>query len=352
MARLIDLRSDTVTQPTQAMRDAMRDAEVGDDILGEDPTVRELERRSAEILGKEAGLFVVSGTMANQVAVMAFTERGDEIIVGEDTHIYNLEVGGLAALSQVQVRTLLATRGEFSLDAVRAAIRPRGIQSPVTRLLCLEDTFNLNRGIPLGPEYLRAVGRVARERGVAVYLDGARVFNAAVALNVPAADLAAAADAAMFCVAKGLSAPVGSVVVGSREFIEKARWIRQRVGGGMRQAGHMAAAALLGITEMVGRLADDHRNARSLAEGLARIDRSLVDLETPMTNIVLMDFRAAGLTGAEVARRLAELGIRVKVVAEYQARAVTHHGVDAADVDAVVSAVRRCLGPATRAARG
>lgn len=343
MARIIDMRSDTVTQPTRAMRDAMRDAEVGDDILGEDPTVRELERRSAAMLGKEAGLFVISGTMANQVAVMSLTERGDEILVGEDTHIYNLEVGGLAALSQVQVRTLQATRGEFSPDAVRAAIRPRGIQSPITRLLCLEDTFNLNRGIPLGPEYLNRVGRIAKERGVAVYLDGARIFNAAVALDVPVADLASAADAAMFCVAKGLSAPVGSVVVGSREFIDKARWIRQRIGGGMRQAGHMAAAALLGLTEMVGRLGEDHRNARRLAEGLARIDRSIVDLDVPMTNIVFMDFSATGATGVEVAQRLSEMGIRVKVVGERQARAVTHHGIEAADIDAVVAAVRRCL---------
>lgn len=349
MGRVIDLRSDTLTLPTQAMRDAMRDAVVGDDILGEDPTVQELERRSASMLGKEAGLFVISGTMANQVAVMALAERGDEIIVGAEAHVYNLEVGGLAALSQVQVRAVKAERGQFPEDAVRRAIRAPGLQAPITRVLCLEDTYDLNRGIPLGPEYVQRMSRIARERGVAVYLDGARIFNAAIALGARAADIAAPADAAMFCVAKGLSAPVGSVLVGSRPFVEKARWIRQRIGGGMRQAGHMAAAALVGLSEMVDRLAEDHRNARLLAEGLSRIHRSLVDLELPMTNIVHMDFRALELTGAEVARGLGELGVKVKVIGEHEARAVTHHGIDAADVEAVLAAVRRCVRVPARA---
>ncbi len=343
MNRVIDLRSDTVTQPTQAMRDAMRDAVVGDDILGEDPTVQELERRSATMLGKEAGLFVVSGTMANQVAVMALTERGDEILVGDATHIFNLEVGGLAALSQVQVRTLPATRGAFSIEAVRGAIRPRGIQAPITRLLCLEDTYDLNRGIPLGSAYLRNVTAVAREHGLAVYLDGARIFNAAVALNERPADLAAHADAAMFCLAKGLSAPIGSVVVGTRAFIDKARWIRQRLGGGMRQAGHMAAAGLVAVNEMMDRLADDHRHARMLAEGLSRIHPSLVELGAPMTNIVHIDFGGVDARAPDVARRLSEIGIRVKVVGEHAARAVTHRGIDVAHIEAVVAAVRRCL---------
>ncbi len=343
MNRVIDLRSDTVTQPTQAMRDAMRDAVVGDDILGEDPTVQELERRSATMLGKEAGLFVVSGTMANQVAVMALTERGDEIVAGDATHIFNLEVGGLAALSQVQVRTLTATRGEFSIEAVRGAIRPRGIQAPITRLLCLEDTYDLNRGIPLGAAYLRNVAAVAREHAVAVYLDGARIFNAAVALNERPSDLAAHADAAMFCLAKGLAAPIGSVVVGTRAFIDKARWIRQRLGGGMRQAGHMAAAGLVALDRMTDRLADDHRHARTLAEGLSRIHRSLVDLDAPMTNIVHIDFRGVDARAPDVGRRLSEIGIRIKVVNDHAARAVTHHGIDVADIEAVLGAVRRCL---------
>ncbi len=343
MGRVIDLRSDTVTLPTAAMRDAMRDAEVGDDVLGEDPTVQKLERLAASMLGKEAGLFVASGTMANQVAVMASTERGDEIIVGEDTHIYNLEVGGLAALSQVQVRTIKPVRGEFSEDAVRQAIRSPGIQAPITRLLCLENTYDLNRGIPLTAAYLERVSRIAKERGVQVYLDGARIFNAAVALGVPVSDLAAPADSAMFCISKGLSAPVGSLLVGPREFIEKARWIRQRIGGGMRQAGHMAATGLLALTEMVGRLAEDHRHARLLAEKLAEIHLSLVDLDLPMTNIVHMDFRAVGTTAADVARMLAGQGIKIKVVGEYGSRAVTHLGIDAADIEVVVSAIARCL---------
>jgi threonine aldolase len=348
MTRVIDLRSDTVTLPTPAMRVAMRDAEVGDDVLGEDPTVRALERRAAEMLGKEAGLFVVSGTMANQVAVMTFTDRGDEVVLGEETHLYNLEVGGLAALSQVQVRTLRADRGRFADDAVRRAIRSPGIQAPITRLLCLEDTYDLNRGIPLGPDYLQRVGGLARERGVRVYLDGARLFNAAVALRVRAADLAAAADAAMFCVAKGLSAPVGSVLVGERDFIEKARWVRQRLGGGMRQAGHLAAAALVALAQMVERLEDDHRNARRLAEQVARIHPSVVDLELPMTNIVHLDLRALEVGAADVARALGELGFKIKVIGPHEARAVTHHGIDDADVDAFAAALASCIRSAAR----
>jgi threonine aldolase len=343
MSRTIDLRSDTVTLPTAAMRDAMRDAEVGDDILGEDPTVRELERRAASVLGKEAGLLVISGTMANQVAVMALSERGDEIIVGDETHIYNLEVGGLAALSQVQVRPIRASRGEFRDDAVRSAIRPPGLQAPVTRLLCLEDTYDLNRGIPLGPQYVERVSGIAKAHGLAVYLDGARIFNAAIALGVAPADIAAPADAVMFCLMKGLSAPMGSMLVGRRDFIEKARWLRQRVGGGMRQAGHLAAAGLVALTQMVDRLREDHANARRLAEGLARIDPSLVDLDLPMTNIVRIDLSGVGARAVEVALALDRAGVKIKVVAEHACRAVTHHGIDTAQVDAALDALSSCL---------
>lgn len=336
MAHLIDLRSDTVTLPTDAMREAMKSAKVGDDILGEDPTVQRLERVAADMLGKEAGLFVVSGTMGNQVAVMAWTQRGDEVILGRETHLYNLEVGGLAALSGVQAHTLSAPDGYFNETELRQAIRTPGIQAPITRLLCLENTYNLNRGIPLPPDYLRAVAAIAHERGVAVHLDGARLFNAAIALGVGPGELAAPADSVMICLTKGLAAPFGSVLVGPREFIDRARWVRQRIGGGMRQAGHMAAAGLIALQEMVGRLAEDHENARLLAEGLAEIDPTLVDLAQPMTNIVHIRFASRGIPAQQVADRLAARGVRIKVVGEYASRAVTHFGITAEHVQEVV----------------
>lgn len=340
---MIDLRSDTVTQATQAMRDAMCSAVVGDDILGEDPTVQQLEQMSAELLGKEAGLFVISGTMGNQVAVQAWTQRGDEVIVGADTHIFNLEVGGLSALSGVQAHPLTAHRGEFQEEDVQRAIRPRGVQSPVTSLLCLENTYNLNLGIPLPPAYTRRICGIAAERGVRVHLDGARLFNAAVALGVRPAALAEGTDSVMFCLTKGLAAPVGSVLVGSRAFIEKARWIRQRIGGGMRQAGHMAAAGIVALETMLPQLDVDHRNARLLAEGLAEVHPSLVDLTLPMTNIVRMNLAPFSLTGEEFARRMLEQGVRVKVVGADACRAVTHYGVDVADIRTVLSAAAQCV---------
>lgn len=343
MARLIDLRSDTVTQPTQAMREAMRSAEVGDDILGEDPTVQRLEQVGASLLGKEAGLFAISGTMGNQIAVMAWTQRGDEVILSRESHMFNLEVGGLAALSGVQAYPLFADRGEFDLRDLRRAIRPVGIQSAVTRLLCLENTYNLNRGIPLPPAYTQRICAMAAENGVRVHLDGARIWNAAVALGVELPALTAGADSVMVCLSKGLAAPVGSLLVGSREFIDRARWVRQRIGGGMRQAGHMAAAGLVALEQMMDRLAEDHANARLLAEGLAAIDRRLVDLVIPMTNIVQIDLSAFPVTAPEMARQLWERGIRLKVIGETACRAVTHHGIEAGDVGTVVEAIGKLL---------
>lgn len=345
---MIDLRSDTVTQPTMEMRRAMMEAEVGDDILGEDPTVDRLEALAASMLGKEAGLYVISGTMGNQVAIMALTERGDEILVSEESHIYNLEVGGLAALSGVQARTLRSREGRFDLDELARAIRPRGIQSAVTRLLCLENTFDLNRGIPLPPDYISDVMRVARSHGLKGYLDGARLFNAAVALNVEPRDLCADVDAAMICLSKALCAPVGSVLVGSAEFIEKARWVRQRLGGGMRQAGHMAAAGLVALQTMVRRLHEDHANAQRLVRRLNEIDPQLVEPTSGRTNIVQVDFRPLGMTAAFVAGELLKRGVKIKVIGEWSCRMVTHHGVESRDVDRVADVIAEVIGKSRR----
>lgn len=343
METILDYRSDTVTMATPAMRQAMMQAEVGDDILGEDPTVKRLEAAGAALFGKEAALFVISGTMANQVAVMALTQRGDEVLVGEESHIFNLEVGGLASLSGVQARVLRATEGRFDMRAVKAAIRPPGIQTAVTRLLCLENTYDLNRGIPLPPEYMEEISALAHESGLMVYLDGARVLNAAVALDVSPQALCAPVDALQLCLSKGLAAPVGSLLLGTREFITKARWIRQRIGGGMRQAGHMAAAGLVALETMTGRLVEDHEHARLLADGLAAIDERLVDLTIPMTNVVQVEFGPFGICSEEAVSRLFERGIKVKPIGPTACRMITHWGISREDIARTLVIMREVL---------
>lgn len=339
MARIIDFRSDTVTQPTPQMRRAMADAEVGDDLLGDDPTVSRLEAVSAELLGKEAGLLVLSGTMGNQVAIQTLTQRGDEVLMGAESHIFNLEVGGLAALSGVQTRVLSSHAGRFDPRDVRAAVRPRGIQSPITRVLCLENTYDLNRGIPLPAEYFAEMGRIARECGIAVYLDGARLFNASAFFGVTPASLCRDADAVMFCLTKGLAAPLGSLLVGTRDFIDQARWIRQRMGGGMRQAGHMAAAALVALDTMLDRFPEDHVLAGRLRAGLAAIDPRMVDTEQPLTNVVRIDLAPVGKTASYLVDALLKQGIKIKPVGESACRMITHWGITAQDVDEAIGAI-------------
>lgn len=341
--RILDFRSDTVTQPTQAMRRAMAEAIVGDAVLGEDPTVRALEAMAAAMCGKDAALFVVSGTMANQIAVMALAQPSDEIIVGEDAHIYNLEAGGLAALAGVQARPLRADRGQFLAADVARAIRVKGIQSAITRVLCLENTYDLNRGIPLPLAYLQEMADVAHRRDVGVYLDGARIFNAALVFDLPLAQLCAPVDCLQFCLSKGLAAPFGALLVGGRAFIERSRWIRQRIGGGMRQAGHMAAAGIVALDQMLPRLAEDHDNARRLAAGLAALDERLIERGALLTNIVHIDFGAAGRESGAMVMALADNGIRIKQIDVRSARMVTHLGIASADIDTALAVFERCL---------
>lgn len=338
-----DFRSDTVTQPTDAMRQAMSSAVVGDDTLGEDLVVRELEQYSAKLLGKEAGLFVASGTMANQVAVQALCQRGDEVLVGAESHIFNLEVAGLAALAQVQTKPLPSERGYFDPIAVKEAIRTTGIQTPRTGLLCLENTYNLNGGIPLSPSYFRVMRNTVQQFDVPIHLDGARIFNAAVALGVEPAELTVDVDTAMFCLTKALAAPFGAVLVGNREFIDRARWMKQRLGGGFRQIGHMAAAGLVGLRMMRTRIAEDHQNAQRLARGLAAIDERLVDVKETLTNIVNVDFAPWGRTSGYVVSELLGQGVKIKPIGETRCRLVTHYGLSAEDVDFVVEVIRRLL---------
>ncbi len=343
MTRFIDLRSDTVTQPTTEMRKAMAEAVVGDDILGEDPTVSRLESLGAQITGKEAGLFVISGTMANQVAVMAMTERGDEILVSDESHIFNLEVGGLAALSGVQARTLTSHRGYFDLAELKMAIRAKGLQSPITRVLCMENTFGLNRGIAFPPKYFAEISGIAREYGLKVYLDGARLFNASIAVGADPSELCREVDAVSICLSKGLAAPVGSLIMGTRSFIEKARWVRQRLGGGMRQAGHMAAACIVALNTMISRLQEDHVNAARLAKGLWEIHPSIVDLDLTQTNIVHADFAYFDKTSDEIVAEMRRFAIKVKPIGPTTCRMVTHWEIRDEDINIVLEAFKKVL---------
>jgi threonine aldolase len=334
-----DLRSDTVTRPTPAMREAMACAEVGDDVMGEDPGVNRLQEAVAGLLGKEAALFVPSGTMANQVAVRTHTEPGDEIILEGTAHIYIYEGGGYAALSGVSVSCVPGERGLLDPEAVSGAIRAPGNLShfPVTRLLCLENSANRGGGTVYTPARTRALAAMARGHGLALHLDGARLFNAAVAQGVTVAQLAEPADSVSVCLSKGLGCPVGSLLAGSRTFIERAHRFRKQFGGGMRQAGILAAAGLHALAHHVDRLADDHRRARRLAEALARLPGLGVELDAVQTNMVYIGLPAGADAAAWVAALKAR-GVLVGVVGPGLLRAVTHLDVDDAGIEAAIAA--------------
>ncbi len=340
----IDLRSDTVTQPTQAMRHAMAAAEVGDDVFGEDPTINRLEEIAAELLGKEAGLFVASGTMANLVSQLAHCGRGEEIILGDQAHTFFSEQGGTAAVGGIHPRTVPnRSDGTLALADIEAAIRPDDIHCPRTRLIMLENTHNRCSGSPIGIAYLRSVRELADRHGLQIHIDGARLFNAAAALEVAAAELAAPADSVSICLSKGLAAPVGSVVCGARAFIDRARRARKLLGGGMRQAGVIAAAGIVSLTEMTQRLAEDHTNARSLAEGLEKIDGVSLNPEKIRTNIVYFRITREDMPAETFAERLAEKGVRLLAAGPGLCRAVTHYQVKAEDVVTALNAVRKTM---------
>jgi threonine aldolase len=332
----LDMRGDWAARPTMAMRRAMAEAEVGDDNSREDPTVNRLEELSAEMLGKEAGLFVPSGTMANLVSVLAQTRHGDEVIAGEQAHTIIYEVGSLAVLGGHPLRTVPNDRfGMLDPDLVAAAIRPANIHFPRTGLLMIENTHNLRGGTVLTREQTARLAAVAHRHGVPVHLDGSRIFNAAAALGVPVADLAASVDTVTFCLSKGLAAPVGSIVAGSREFIEAARRVRKLVGGGMRQAGVIAAAGIVALAEMVERLPEDHANARRLAEGLAELPNVHVGLEAVQTNLVFADLQPP-LESRVFADGLASEGIRCNVFGPQRVRFALHYEITARDVERVL----------------
>ncbi|MFH2104412.1 MAG: low-specificity L-threonine aldolase [Chloroflexota bacterium] len=346
MTDFIDLRSDTVTQPTPAMREAMAVARVGDDVYREDPLVNELEAMSAELTGKEAGLFVPSGTMGNLAAVLAHCGRGDEVILGNKAHTFLYEAGGISVLGGIHSHQLPnQADGSLEIEAIRAAIRPDDVHAPITRLICLENTHNRCGGTYQTPAYTRLVSEFAHQSGLFIHLDGARVFNAAVAQGVNVKEITKHVDSVTFCLSKGLCAPVGSILCGSNETIARGRRMRKILGGGMRQAGILAAAGIVALETMIDRLAEDHARAKRLADGLNEIEGISLDPETPATNMIFLTI-SAGLTwtATEFATRLKERGILVGPTGERQIRMVAHYWIDDRAIEYTLVAIRDLVG--------
>ena len=339
---MIDLRSDTVTQPTAGMRKAMAEAEVGDVVLGDDPTVERLERRVAEMLGKEAALYMPSGTMTNQVAIRTHTEPGDEVVLEEGGHSYYYEGGGPAALSGVTCRLVRGRRGVFTAGDLRAVLRPGGVHFPRTKLVCVENTHNRGGGSIWPMETLAELASAARGAGLRMHMDGARLWNASVATGIPERQYAEHFDSVSVCFSKGLGAPIGSALAGPVQFIERAARFRKMFGGGWRQAGIIAAGALYALEHQRDRLAEDHVNARALAKGLAALPGVEIDPATVETNIVV--FRVTACPAAELVARLKAEGVGMLAVGPDAVRAVANLMVSAGDIPEALTAVGRALG--------
>jgi threonine aldolase len=338
---VIDMRSDTVTWPTPEMREAMAHAEVGDDVYGEDPTVNKLQELAAERSGKEAALFVPSGAMGNLAALLTHCQRGDEVILGDLAHPYVYETGGMSALGGIHPRSLRnQPDGTLKLEDIRDAIREDDVHYPITRLIALENTHNRCNGVPVSAEYIRSVGEIAKQHKLILHIDGARIFNAAVALGIPLSQLVAPADSITFCLSKGLCAPVGSLLCGSKDFIYRATRIRKQLGGGMRQAGILAAAGLISLNKMVDRLAEDHARAKTLAAGLAEIKDLTVFPQH--TNIIRFQLSEASKVKADhLLETLGKQGIRIGRGGPWGFRAVTHYWIDDAAVQTTLKAFNK-----------
>ena len=341
----IDLRSDTVTKPTPEMREAMAEAEVGDDVYRDDPTVIRLEELAAEMLGKEAAIFVPSGTMGNLIALLVHCQRGHEVIVGNQSHIYLNEAGGMSALGGIHACPIQnQPDGTLALDDIRASIRTEDVHHPITRLICLENTQNVCGGVPLTVDYTRQVGALARQNGLILHIDGARIFNAAAALNISARELVEPADSVMFCLSKGLAAPIGSVLVGTSEFIERARHLRKMLGGGMRQVGIVAAAGILSLEKMIKRLNDDHVRAKKLADGLRQVEGLVVDERSPLTNMVYLNLsEEVQMNTHQIAQTMKNYGVLVDPENARRVRLVTHYWIDDPAVEKTIFAFQRAL---------
>jgi len=341
----IDLRSDTVTKPTPEMREAMAEAEVGDDVYRDDPTVNRLEELAANILGKEASLFVPSGTMGNLIALLVHCQRGDEAIVGDKSHIYLNEAGGMSALGGIQPCPVANQKdGTLALDDILASIRTEDVHHPITRLICLENTQNICGGVPLTVAYTREVGELARKNNLALHIDGARIFNAAAAQNVPVRDLVAPADSVMFCLSKGLASPIGSILAGTSKFIARARHLRKMLGGGMRQVGIIGAAGMISLEKMTKRLADDHIRARKLADGLRQVKGVVVDEGSPYSNMVYLNLaNDVKIDATTIIESALAQGVLLDCENARRFRLVTHYWVDDKGVDKVIQAFTTAL---------
>jgi threonine aldolase len=339
----IDLRSDTVTKPTEEMREAMARAEVGDDVYGEDPTAGRLQERAAEMFGKDAALFVPSGTMGNQIAVRLHTQPGQEVIIEERSHMFNMEMAGMAVISGALAHPIKCPDGVMDWDSIQAAIRPRSSYFAQTGLVAVENTQNLAGGTVMSFEQMQEIADRAHERGLPVHLDGARIFNAAIVLKRDVAEIASLFDSVMFCLSKGLGAPVGSMIVGSREFIDRAMPVRRMLGGGMRQVGVLAAAGMVALEKMTARLEEDHANAQVLAKGLAGIQRVRIDPERVQTNILVFDIAGTDQTTAEFSTKLKQRGVLASGINVRVMRMVTHKDVSRSDCETALGAIREAL---------
>jgi len=344
MSSIIDLRSDTVTLPSPGMRQAMYEAELGDDVFGDDPTVNRLQEKTAELVGTEAALFVASGTMGNLLAILSHCQRGDEVLFGDQAHMFLYEAGGGSVLGGTTARTVpTAPDGTLSVEALRAAVRDkRDVHQPRTALICLENTHNRCGGAVLTLEYMSQVRALADETGVPLHLDGARVFNAAIHLGAPVREIVRTVTTVNFCFSKGLGAPVGSILCGPRDFIERAHRWRKMVGGGMRQAGVLAAAGIYALDHMVDRLAEDHDNARALAEGLAAIPGIRIAQTAVQTNIVYTDISGTGMEAERFGAHMKQAGV-LCAGGGAMVRFVTHYGIERADIDRALSRTQQAL---------
>lgn len=343
MKKWIDLRSDTVTRPTPAMRKAMSEAEVGDDVFGEDPTVNRLQERVAQMLGKEAALFVPSGTMANQLAIKSHTQPGDEVVIEATSHPYNFEGGGGAVLSGIQFHCLKGIRGILDASQIEEAIRPDDHHFPVTRLICLENTHNRGGGSIYPAEKMTEIYRLATSKGLSVHLDGARLWNASVASGVSPHEYGQWADSVSVCLSKGLGAPIGSLVAGSKKFVDRVHRFRKMFGGGMRQVGIIAAAGLYALDHHLERLKEDHQNAKRLAVGLKELKGVSLDPKHVETNIVIFDVTETGKTGPQIAEAMKRHGILIHPFGKTQIRLVTHLDVSGRDIEIALKAFEEAL---------
>ncbi|MGD0450493.1 MAG: low-specificity L-threonine aldolase [Candidatus Bathyarchaeia archaeon] len=342
ISEIIDLRSDTVTLPTDEMLEAIKQAKLGDDVYGEDPTVNKLQEMAAEKMGKEAALLVPSGTQANLTSVMSNCQRGELVLLEAESHIYWYEVGGIAAIAGLLPWLIKAAKATFEPQQLESALRPENIHYPVPSLVCVENTHNRYGGKIVTPSQLEAISEVAKKHSLKVYMDGARIFNAAVALNVDVKEFTKHVDNLMFCLSKGLSCPVGSIIVGNRNFIDRARKNRKILGGGMRQAGIIAAPGIIALEKMVDRLKIDHENAKLLAEKLTKISRIHIDLENVQTNMVTFDLDLSVDCDAFL-QKLKESGVLALAQAKNRVRMVTHRGIEREHIETAAATIDRIL---------